>query len=85
NFPNPFNPATTIRFSLAEDGMTTLKIFDIMGREITTLAAEYLRQGAHEYQWNGTNEYSQQAATGIYFYRLQSGNNVSVKKMLLMK
>lgn len=85
NFPNPFNPATTIRFSLARDGVTTLKIFDIMGREIKTIAAAYLQQGTHEYQWDGTNEYSQQAASGIYFYRLQSGSNVSVKKMLLMK
>lgn len=82
NFPNPFNPATTITFSLHHDSpkRTTLTIFDILGREITTLINEQLSSGTYSVIWN-----AQGFTSGLYFYRLQSGDFVMTKKMLLVQ
>lgn len=80
NYPNPFNPATTIRFQLAESGNTTLKIYDILGKEVTTLVNEYKTAGTHQVTFNAT-----QLSSGIYFYTLQSGNNYITKQMMLIK
>jgi hypothetical protein len=81
NYPNPFNPATTITFTLSEDGWTTLKVFDILGREIQTLVNEELKAGTvHSVIFNGS-----ELPSGIYLYRLETNNQVSVKKLILMK
>ncbi len=87
NFPNPFNPITTIKFFVpgsAVPGISqqfvTLKVFDILGREVTTLVSEIKAPGAYEVELNGSN-----LSSGIYFYQLQSGNFISTKNMLLMK
>jgi subtilisin family serine protease len=85
NFPNPFNPATTIRFMLAKQGPVTLTIFDILGREIVTLIDEVKLAGSHEIIWKGKNRHGSQVPTGIYFYRLKSDEGVISKKMLLVK
>lgn len=80
NYPNPFNPATTIRFQLPEGGNTTLKIYDILGKEVTTLVNEYKTAGTHQVTFNAT-----QLSSGIYFYTLQSGGNYITKQMMLIK
>ena len=81
NYPNPFNPTTTITFTLAQDGMTTLKIFDILGREVATLVNEELKAGMlHQATFDASK-----VASGIYFYRLESGNNLLIKKFVLIK
>lgn len=80
NYPNPFNPATTIRFQLPEGGNTTLKIYDILGKEVTTLVNEYKTAGTHQVIFNAT-----QLSSGIYFYTLQSGGNYITKQMMLIK
>jgi phosphatidylserine/phosphatidylglycerophosphate/cardiolipin synthase-like enzyme len=80
NFPNPFNPATTVRFSVADARFVTLKIFDILGREIATLVNEQLRPGNYSIQWNGSS-----LSSGVYFYRIEAGNFRQTKKMLLQK
>jgi hypothetical protein len=80
NFPNPFNPTTTILFQIPSAQRTTLKIFDILGREITTLVDTELTAGDHVVTWD-----SAIVATGVYFYRLQSGNFVGTKKMIVAK
>ena len=80
NYPNPFNPVTTIKFSIPENNFTTLKIYDLLGREVATLVKNNLISGRHEVTFDGKN-YS----SGIYVYVLSSGDNISSKKMLLIK
>ena len=88
NFPNPFNPITTIRFGLPEASAVSLKIFDILGREVETLINKELSAGYYDYQWNGARQ-----ASGIYIYQLtatsSNGNNpqhdIQMKKLVLLK
>jgi len=80
NYPNPFNPSTTIRFELSESDIVTLKIFNILGEEISTLVNTELKAGKHEYQFNANN-----LSSGIYFYRIQAGSFTETKKMILIR
>jgi hypothetical protein len=80
NYPNPFNPTTTIRYQLPQAGKASLKIFDILGREVQTLVDEVQISGSYSVNFNASS-----LASGVYFYRLQSGNFVSTKKMLMVK
>jgi hypothetical protein len=81
NYPNPFNPTTTISFTLAEDGLVTLKVYDLLGREVAMLVNQDLKAGAlHNVTFDASR-----LSTGIYIYRLQAGNNVQVKKLMLIK
>ncbi|MBM4160470.1 MAG: T9SS type A sorting domain-containing protein [Ignavibacteria bacterium] len=80
NFPNPFNPITTIQFNLPKPGQVSLRVFDVMGREVATLAEGSFRPGRYEAHWN-----AQSAASGVYFYRLQSKDYVETKPMVLIK
>ena len=81
NYPNPFNPLTTIEFTLAEDGMTTIKVYDIRGREVATVIHEELKAGVlQQVTLDGSK-----LSSGAYFYRLASGKNTQVKKMMLLK
>ena len=80
NFPNPFNPSTSIRFQIASPGATTLKVYDILGRELKTLVNEFKSIGEYEIMFNAT-----ELPAGIYFYRLRSENFVETKKMILLK
>jgi hypothetical protein len=80
NYPNPFNPTTSISFELPIAQYTTLKIFDLVGREIAMLVSEKLLAGKHSYQWSANN-----LSSGVYFYRLQSGNYNETKKLLLLR
>jgi hypothetical protein len=80
NYPNPFNPSTNISFSIKRDGIVTLKVFDILGREVTTLVDEQLKAGQHSVNFNGRG-----LASGIYFYKLTTGEFSSVKKLQLLK
>ena len=80
NFPNPFNPTTNIRFTLPVSGFMSLKIYDVLGREVAILVNEEQRAGSYEVRWNAIG-----FSSGVYFYRLQSGEFVQTKKLLLMK
>jgi len=80
NYPNPFNPATKIKFSIAKGSYTTLKISDILGREIDILLSEYLKAGEYTLDWNGNN-----IPSGVYFYSLQTDDFSQTKKLLLLK
>ncbi len=80
NFPNPFNPATTISFSLPERSHVTLKVYNILGQEAETLIDDVLNPGEHDIVWNACNK-----ASGVYFYRLAYKNRVLTKKMALLK
>ncbi len=85
NFPNPFNPATTIRFSTSKVTRVTLTIYDVLGREVTTIVNEKVSAGQYSYRWEGRNATGSFAASGVYFYRLVAGDFVGTKKMLLLK
>jgi hypothetical protein len=80
NYPNPFNPSTTINFTIPRSSFTSLKVYDILGREVSELISSDLNAGSHSLTFNGDN-----LASGIYYYRLESSGNVAVKKMLLIK
>lgn len=80
NFPNPFNPTTTIKYTLPKNGLVTIKIYDITGREIKTLVNEIKQTGKYSIDFNGS-----ELASGVYFYRLQSGDFVMTKRMVLIK
>ncbi len=85
NQPNPFNPNTTISFSLPKAGPVRLKIFDFRGRLITSLVDENMEPGGHEVIWNGRDSRGSSVASGTYFYRLEATGLVRQKKMLLLK
>lgn len=80
NFPNPFNPLTKITFSLKENAFVTLKVFDILGREVAVLVNEVLNQGNHQVQFDGSS-----LESGIYFYEIKVDNFRDVKKLILLK
>jgi hypothetical protein len=80
NFPNPFNPSTAIEFSLPQAEFVTLRIYNLLGEEVSTLVSERLTAGKHSYDWDAGNH-----ASGVFLYKLQAGDYVGVKKMILMK
>ena len=85
NYPNPFNPNTAISFNLKTAGNVELSIYNIKGQKVTNLVQENLLAGSHMVEWNGTDESGNNAASGIYFYRLHTSRYTSTKKMILMK
>ena len=85
NFPNPFNPSTTIRFGLNETQPVTLDIFDVNGRLVKRLVNENRNAGTYTITWNGRNTKGVPAATGLYFYRLETGSETLTRKMILLR
>ncbi len=85
NNPNPFNPSTAIKFYIPNDSKVRIAIYDILGREVTTLLDEQKQAGYHIVYWNGNDKNGIAAASGIYLYRLTVGNYVKTKKMNLLK
>ncbi|MBI1936518.1 MAG: T9SS type A sorting domain-containing protein [Ignavibacteriales bacterium] len=88
NYPNPFNPSTTISYTLPVSGYTTLKVYDILGREIATLVNELKQAGNYSVEFGtqlARQGGSSELPSGIYFYKLESGNYTSTRKMILMK
>jgi hypothetical protein len=90
NYPNPFNPSTVISYQLPVSSDVTLKVYDVLGNEVATLVDEEKPAGNYEVEFSakggsasGGNAYN--LASGIYFYKLQAGNFIETKKMLLMK
>jgi photosystem II stability/assembly factor-like uncharacterized protein len=80
NYPNPFNPSTNIKYQIANNSFVTLKIFDILGKEISTLVNEYLKAGTYEIVFDAVN-----IPSGIYYYKITAGNYINTKKMILLK
>jgi len=80
NYPNPFNPSTTIEFSIPKDASVSMKIYDILGKEVATLVNEQKAAGTYILNWNASN-----FSSGIYFYRLNAGEFTETKKMFLVK
>ena len=80
NYPNPFNPTTTISYTLKQTNATTLKVYDVLGRELATLVDGIMQQGNHSLTFSG-----EQLSSGVYFYRIISGSFIETKKMILQK
>src|SRR5690606_32019587 len=85
NFPNPFNPSTTIEFSLKQRSDVTIKIYNMLGQEVRTLFANQLESGNHKVIWDGMNNQGIMMSSGTYIYKMISGDFVQSKKMLLLK
>ena len=85
NYPNPFNPTTTIDVSLPAQGNLTVRIFDVLGREIRTFEYDKLPAGVHKVVWDGRNQRGGAVASGVYFYQARFGDHVAVRQMLLVK
>ena len=80
NYPNPFNPSTNFEFRIVNFGLVTLKVYNILGKEVATIVNKELKAGDYKYQWNAGN-----LASGVYLYRIQSGSYSLTKKMILLK
>jgi hypothetical protein len=86
NYPNPFNPATTIKYALPEASQVRLEVFNVVGQVVSTLVDNHQNAGRYVVQWDATNDQGHSLSSGIYFYRLQAGGEfLEVKKMLLLK
>ena len=85
NYPNPFNPVTTIRYDLSEDVMVNITIYDIAGRQVKALLNSQQTSGYGSIQWNATNDIGQQVAGGIYLYSIEAGEFRQTNKMVLLK
>ena len=86
NFPNPFNPATTIQYALPQAADVELTVYNVVGQPVRTLVAEHQSAGRYAVEWDATNDSGHSLSSGMYFYRLQAGGEfLEVKKMLLLK
>ncbi|MEC8706163.1 MAG: T9SS type A sorting domain-containing protein, partial [Candidatus Neomarinimicrobiota bacterium] len=85
NFPNPFNPNTTIRFDLPRATDVSIVVFNVLGQKIKTIERAQMNPGYHSIIWNATNDFGSQVSAGMYFYQLRTNEFVKTKKMILLK
>ena len=85
NYPNPFNPVTNITYDIPEVANVSLEIYNVMGQKVRTLASGSHEPGRYRVLWNATNDFGEGLSSGMYIYKIQAGDFVSVKKLILMK
>jgi len=85
NFPNPFNPVTTLRYELPEQATVNITIYDMLGKHVKTLINQTQNVGYKSVIWDATNDYGKPVSAGIYLYQIQAGKHISTKKMVLLK
>jgi len=85
NYPNPFNPVTTLRYDLPEQANVNIIIYDMLGRQVRTLLNQTQDAGYRSVIWNATNDYGNPVSAGVYLYKIQAGEFVQTKKMVLLK
>ena len=85
NYPNPFNPTTTLRFDLPEVSDVTLSIYNMLGQKVKTFNMQSTPAGYHAIKWNGKNDHNQSVSGGVYIYKLQSRKEMQMRKMILLK
>jgi flagellar hook assembly protein FlgD len=85
NYPNPFNPTTLIRYAIPNASHVTIKIYDMLGREVKTLVNSEQNAGFQTVQWNGENNFGSKVASGAYIYMIKAGDFFQAKKMILLK
>jgi len=85
NHPNPFNPMTTIRYSLGEPSEVRLIVYNVLGQQVRVLTNAFQNAGQYEVMWDGHDALGRDVSSGLYLYRLQAGSNLVVRKMLFTK
>ena len=85
NYPNPFNPITTVRYELPEDSFTNITVYDMLGNVVNNLVNTNQSLGYKSIQWNATNNQGEPVSAGLYLYKIQAGDFVDTKKMILLK
>ena len=85
NHPNPFNPITTLRYDIPQVVNVNISIYDMMGRQVKMLINEIQSSGYKSVQWNSTNNQGKPVSAGVYLYKIQAGDFVDTKKMILLK
>jgi flagellar hook assembly protein FlgD len=85
NFPNPFNPTTTIKYDLKDAGKVTLKVYNMLGQEVRTLVSRNESAGFKSVVWDGRDNSGKMVSSGLYIYRLEAGKFIKSHKMLLVK
>ena len=85
NFPNPFNPITTVRYELLKDSFVYVTIYDMLGNVVNNLVNTNQSSGYKSVQWNATNNQGEPVSAGVYLYKIQAGDFVDTKKMILLK
>lgn len=85
NYPNPFNPSTSVMFTVPKNGLVTIKVYDMLGQEVTTLVNEVVDRGVYNVIWDGKNEQGSYVSSGNYIYRMVAGDFVKSRKMMLIK
>ena len=85
NYPNPFNPTTTIKYTIPKEGSVKIEVYDITGRLVNTLVNTSQATGTYSVTWDGKNSLGHSVGSGIYLYRIQANDFVSVKKMVMLK
>jgi len=85
NYPNPFNPSTTISYSIASPGEVSIVVYDMMGRHVRTLVSDFATPGSYDVVWDAKNDQGSSVAAGMYLYEMVSGDFIKVNKMLLVK
>jgi len=85
NYPNPFNPVTTISYDLPDDGLVELSVYNMRGEKVTTLLQGNQKAGSYQINWDGTSQSGDMVASGIYFFRIASGNYCRTSKMVFVR
>ena len=85
NYPNPFNPETTISYTLPEASKVKITIYNLLGQHVKTLMNEFKPVGDYSVQWDGKNDAGEKLTSGVYIYRMQAGSFVESKKLMMMK
>ena len=85
NYPNPFNPVTTIRYDLSKESFVDITIYDMLGNVVHNLVNANKSPGYKSIQWNATNNQGEPVSAGVYLYKIQAGDFVDTKKMILLK
>ena len=85
NYPNPFNPITTLKYNLPEQSIVNIFIYDLLGREVRTLVNTAQDAGFKSVIWDATNDFGKPVSAGVYLYKIQAGEFVQTRKMVLLK
>ena len=85
NYPNPFNPVTTIRFDVPEISDVSVTVFNVLGKEINSYNLNTMSPGTHQIKWRGIDNTGKPVSSGVYFYTIKAGDFFSTKKMMLLK
>ncbi|HNX01029.1 MAG TPA: endonuclease, partial [Candidatus Cloacimonadota bacterium] len=84
-YPNPFNPETTIKYNVTKPGDVSIVIYNVKGQKVRTLVADHLNSGSYTVKWDGNNDKGQSCSSSVYYLKMQEGNKISLKKIVLMK